>query len=405
MRRLLLIPLVLTLFAAFWLWGLGGAERLGALAAQNQREVQNAMARALRGLKAGEPGALVALWTMCFAYGFFHAAGPGHGKLVIGGYGLGRRVPLGRLTGLAIASSLAQAAAAVALVYAGIFAFGWSRERMQGLADGAMFALSNVLIAGVGAWLLLRGARALWRARLRSQGADCAPAVRAAHPPHGTGHRSGHGSAEDHGLLSAVGVEYGDRSAPAHGHHAAVPGTGGAALVDHATVPGIGGAGHKDHGTVPGAGGAGHGDHGTGHAAAHAASHGAAHAHAAAAHCDTCGHAHGPTLAQAAEVRSWRDAAMVVGAIAVRPCTGALFLLILTWRLGIDWAGIAGAFVMGLGTATITVVVAIASVSVRESALAQVAGGQAAARMLALVEVLAGALVLAVALQLLLRSV
>ncbi len=396
MRRLLLIPLVLTLVAAAWLWGFGGADRLGAMAAQSQREVQNAMARALRGLKAGEPGALAALWTMCFAYGFFHAAGPGHGKLVIGGYGLGRRVPLGRLTGLAIASSLAQAAAVV-LVYAGILAFGWSRERMQDLADGAMFALSNVLIAGVGAWFVLRGARALWRARLRAQGAGRCTAAHDAHPPQGAGRDdpraddASHGQA--HGTHGAGQGEHHAREGQLHGHAAAVHGTGGA----------------------------GHGDHGAGHAAAHAnvqatahasahatthatAAHGTAQGHGAAAHCDTCGHAHGPTLAQAAEVRSWRDAALVVGAIAVRPCTGALFLLILTWRLGIDWAGIAGAFVMGLGTATITVVVAIASVSVRESALAQVAGGPAAARMLALIEVLAGALVLAVALHLLLRA-
>lgn len=327
MRRLFLIPVAIALVAAVWLWGFGGADRLGVMASSGQRDVQNAMARALRSLKAGESGALMALWSMCFAYGFFHAAGPGHGKLVIGGYGLGRRVPMGRLTGLAIASSLAQAATAVALVYAGIFALGWNRERMQGLADGAMNTLSTVLIAGIGVWLLLRGGRALWRAGL--PGLFATPATLAVQV-------TGHG----------------------HGH---------------------------DHG------------HGNGH--------GHGHVHPTNGHCDTCGHAHGPTIDQAAAVRSWRDAAIVVGSIAARPCTGALFLLVLTWRLGIDWAGIVGAFVMGLGTASITVLVAIASVSVRESALAQVAAGPGVARMLALIETLAGALVLAVALQLLLRGI
>jgi ABC-type nickel/cobalt efflux system permease component RcnA len=94
---------------------------------------------------------------------------------------------------------------------------------------------------------------------------------------------------------------------------------------------------------------------------------------------------------------------MVIAAIAARPCTGALFLLVLTWRLGLVWAGIAGAFIMALGTATVTLLVAVASVSLRESALMQAASGTATLRLLSALEVLAGAVILAVAVQLLLR--
>ena len=269
-------------------------------AAGAQRDVQNAMAGALRGLRAGEPGALATLWGLCFAYGFVHAAGPGHGKLVIGGYGAGTRVPARRLAGLAVASSLAQAATAVLLVYAAVFLLGWGREQMTGVADEVLAPLSYLLIAGVGLWLVLRGVRML-------------------RPKH------------DHD----------------HDH-------------DHT---------HHGHGEI----------------------------------CDTCGHAHGPTVDQAAQVTSLRNALAVVGSIAVRPCTGALFLLILTWRFGIDWAGIIGAFVMGLGTASITVLVAFAAVGPRESAL-QLVIHEAVGRTLAWGQILAGGIVATLATQLVLRT-
>jgi len=303
-----LIVLGLLMMLAVWLWGMGGITALERWAADGQRDAQNAMAGLLRRLKAGDTAALAGLMGFCFAYGFFHAAGPGHGKVLIGGYGLGRRVPVRRLAGLAVASSLAQAGTAVALVYAGVFLLDWSRERMVDTAEAWLAPLSYVLIGLVGLWLLLRGGRKLWAQR------------------------------------STGGV------------------MAGQAGQDH----------HHDH----------------------------HHHRMQDGSCASCGHKHGPSIEEAAEVRSWRDALVLIGAVAVRPCTGALFLLILTWRMGIDAAGIAGAFVMGLGTASVTVLVAVLSVTARESALAQIAGGPATARALSLIEIAAGALVVLVAAQL-----
>ncbi|MGK7754649.1 MULTISPECIES: nickel/cobalt transporter [unclassified Roseovarius] len=285
---------------AVWLWGFGGAADLQAWALEGQREVQQSMAGYLQKLRAGEAGALLGLWGICFAYGFFHAAGPGHGKLLIGGYGVGRAVPVKRLVSLALASSLAQAAAAVCLVYAGVYALGLGREAVTGLADRTLTAASYGAIALVGLWLVLRGAMKLWRARARSQDHD-------------------------------------------HHHHA------------------------HDH------------DDGV---------------------CSSCGHRHGPSVQEAANVHGWREAVALVGAVAIRPCTGALFLLILTWRFGIDLAGIAGAFIMGLGTASVTMVVALAAVSLRQGVLARLATGGAGAKALPVIEIAAGALIAVVSLQL-----
>jgi len=120
-------------------------------------------------------------------------------------------------------------------------------------------------------------------------------------------------------------------------------------------------------------------------------------------HDDHCGHAHGPSLDEVSKLTGRRDTAALIAGIAVRPCSGALFLLILTWQLGIGLAGIAGTFAMGLGTALVTIGVALQAVWAREGALASLPMGRVA-RVLPLFEMAAGALVAAIALSLLTQS-
>jgi ABC-type nickel/cobalt efflux system permease component RcnA len=286
MRRVLLILPLLLLAAGLWALATGQDAALARWAAGWQREFQNALAGALRALRAGEPGALAALAGMCFAYGFFHALGPGHGKVVIGGYGVSHAVPLLRLSAISLLSSLGQAATAIALVLAGLFLLGWTRAQMTGAAEEVMLPLSAAAIGLVGLWLAWRGVRRLWRL---------------ARPRGG------------------------------HAHHAG------------------------------------------------------------------CGHRHGPSAEEIGAAGGLRDALALIGSIAIRPCSGAILLLVLTWHMGILPAGILGTLAMSLGTATLTVLVAAGSVALRESTLFSLGDSRGAALALPAIEVLAGAAIVALA--------
>ena len=110
-----------------------------------------------------------------------------------------------------------------------------------------------------------------------------------------------------------------------------------------------------------------------------------------------CGHAHGPTVEEVARLTGWRDTAALIASVAVRPCSGALFLLILTFQLGIGAAGVAGAFAMGLGVAVVTIGVAVLAVWSREGALAGL-GEARIWRMMPVLELAAGAVIASLAL-------
>ncbi|WP_298564195.1 hypothetical protein [uncultured Aliiroseovarius sp.] len=301
-----LLSLVILLIGVV-LWATGALEGVSVWAADWQRQVQTSMARGLRSLRAGEPGALLALLTICFSYGFFHAVGPGHGKVLIGGYSLASKATMWRMSSVALLSSLAQGLSAILLVFAGMLVLNLTRQQMVGLAEDWFADASYAAIALIGLYLLVRGGRKLLR---------------------GT-------------------------RAEAHSH-------------DH------------DH------------DHDHDHYDDHH-------------HCQDCGHAHAPGLHDVEAAGSWRELAVLIAGVAIRPCTGALFLLVLTWQMGLVWQGIFGVVAMALGTASVTIVTALAAVGLRGGLLAGLlqGGGSMAARAVPLLEIAAGALVLIVALGLL----
>ena len=82
-----------------------------------------------------------------------------------------------------------------------------------------------------------------------------------------------------------------------------------------------------------------------------------------------CTHSHGPNFDQLSNAFSWRERLVLVTSVAIRPCTGAIFLLVITWNLQLQWVGVAAVISMGLGTAALTSIVAISSISARSLVL------------------------------------
>ena len=97
-----------------------------------------------------------AVWTLLvisFAYGIFHAAGPGHGKAVISSYLVANQETARRGIVLSFASALMQALVAVLIVSVGAWLLNATAKTMCG-AEKAIEIGSYALIAAFGARLV-----------------------------------------------------------------------------------------------------------------------------------------------------------------------------------------------------------------------------------------------------------
>ena len=66
---------------------------------------------------------------------------------------------------------------------------------------------------------------------------------------------------------------------------------------------------------------------------------------------------------------SWRKMMAVVFSVGIRPCTGAILVLVFALTQGVFWAGVAATFAMALGTAITVAVLATLALGSRELAL------------------------------------
>lgn len=129
---------------------------IGAALADFQRTANREIAKHLRAIRDGQgTGPLALGLALAFLYGAVHAAGPGHGKLVVVGYFLSREARIAR--GLAMGAQIALLHVVSAVVIVGFADFLLRRTFGGAPAEiPAVRIASYALIVAIGLWMLVR---------------------------------------------------------------------------------------------------------------------------------------------------------------------------------------------------------------------------------------------------------
>ncbi|TIX66118.1 MAG: nickel/cobalt transporter [Mesorhizobium sp.] len=333
-----------------------------------QQEFYHSLAVAMKAMR--EDGSkLWLLIGLSFAYGIFHAAGPGHGKAVISSYMVANEVALKRGIMLSFVSALLQGLTAVVVMMLAYFVL---RGTTVSMTDAAWFLeiSSYVLVTLFGAWLLWRKAGPAIR---RLFGAGPVYSLSAAHASH-----------------SHAGHSHAGHSHAAHAHAHAL----------HAHDHDHDNAAHHSHGH--GAHDHHHHDHGAHDHAGHDHHH---HDHAAGEVCETCGHSHAPDPALlSGDNFDWRTAWSAVAAVGIRPCSGALIVLSFALLNGLWLGGLLSVFAMSIGTAITVSALATLAVTAKNWAVYFAGDGRMGNRIHSIVEIGGAAFIFLVGLLLLSAS-
>jgi len=324
-----------------------------------QQEFYHSLAAAMKAMRQ-DGSKLWLLIGLSFAYGIFHAAGPGHGKAVISSYMVANEVALRRGIMLSFVSALLQGLTAVVVMMLAYFVL---RGTAISMTDAAWFLeiSSYVLVTLFGAWLLWRK---LGPSILRLFGRTPAYSLSAAH----AGHSHGHAHAHAHSAHSHAGHSH----AHAHSH----------AAHSHALHT------HDDHDHD-------HHDH----------SHAHDHDHGPGEVCETCGHSHAPDPAMLSGDRfDWKTAWSAVAAVGIRPCSGALIVLSFALLNGLWVGGLLSVLAMSIGTAITVSALATIAVTAKNWAVYFAGDGRIGNRIHSIVEIGGAAFIFLVGLLLLSAS-
>lgn len=347
-----------------------------------QQQFYRSLTAALKAMRT-DGSKLWILVGLSFAYGVFHAAGPGHGKAVISAYMLANEVALRRGILLSFISAMLQALTAIVVM---TLVFLLLRGTAISMTDATRFleVASYALITCFGAWLLWRKTapvvRRLSGGRAAHSLSAAAPGERGAHAHRDAGHAHAHHHHDGHGH-----GHHGHVHGHTHDHHDHAVGdrlSEGVASASSSSAVASRAAARRDHGHVH-------------------------HAHSHQEHGDDCGHLHAPDPTMLSGERfDWRTAWSAVVAVGLRPCSGALIVLSFAFLNGLWAGGVLSVLAMAVGTGITVSILATLAVTAKNVAV-RLAGadGPVGARIHTAIEIAGAAFVLVVGLLLLSASV
>ncbi|MDA4847210.1 nickel/cobalt transporter [Hoeflea poritis] len=310
-----------------------------------QQSFYRALSGTLQAMRE-DPQKLWLLIGLSFAYGVFHAAGPGHGKAVISSYVIANEQTLRRGVVISFLAALMQGTVAILIVGVTYFALRGTGISMTE-ATHTLEIASYALIAGFGGWLLYRKLRPAARKVAREVHLSAGTPL-SSHAP-ALAHAHAHAHRHDH-----------------HGH-------------DH----------HDHH----------HHHHGHDHHDRHH------HDHGPDGVCPTCGHSHAPDPALLqAEKLELREAWSAIVAIGLRPCSGALIVLTFALLNGLYLGGFLSVLAMSIGTAITVSILATLAVVAKNTAVRFASSESAASRIGGAIEIAGATLVLVLGLVLLMAA-
>jgi nickel/cobalt exporter len=249
------------------------------------------------------------LFGISFVYGIFHAVGPGHGKAVISSYVVANEETWRRGVVLSFASAGIQSIVAIIVVAIAAVLIGATAKAI-GRTVHLVEIISYALVILIGLRLLYVKGRGFLIA-CRELTWRRAPDLAFASPSSAA-------------ALSA-------KPLPLPGRRGAMAMRGGQCQIDGCTVHVHGFQCHDDH------------DH----------------------HGSAWGHAHGPEPVMLAGDGGWQRGLAAVVAVGLRPCSGAIIVLIFALAQDLFWTGVGATLIMGLGTAATVAAIATVAVSAR----------------------------------------